>query len=63
MQFIVYRPEVHISHVKIDALNKDDARNKVMNGDGEEIALEYSHTIDETAYGKPITEWKVEELS
>lgn len=47
-EFIVLVREVWVQPVKIKALNKEEAREKVADGDGTSIKgeLEYSHTQD-----------------
>ena len=45
--YIVKRAEVHHSYNEIDAESPEDAIQKVKDGDGDEVCLEYSRTLDE----------------
>jgi len=38
--------EVHVSTMLVHATSKEDAIRKVKDGEGEEVLLEYSHTLD-----------------
>jgi len=57
MKFIVSIREVHIQAVEIEADTKEEAVEKVKEGEGEylEDGLDYSHTLDSEF-------WTVEEL-
>ena len=46
MKFIVERPEVHYSIMLVDADTPEEALKLVFNGDGEELRVEYSHTLE-----------------
>jgi hypothetical protein len=46
MRFVVLVKEVHTSHMEIHADSKEEAIEKVANGEGEEVHEEYSHTLD-----------------
>jgi hypothetical protein len=48
--FIVEVREVHISHRKIEAENRDMAVSLVGRGEGEEVYLEYSDTKDKSTW-------------
>ena len=52
--FLVGVREVHVSTILIEAYNKEEAKRLV--GEGEEIYLEYSHTLDQNL-------WSVEEVN
>jgi hypothetical protein len=54
MKYIVGVRKVYYSYQEIEADSPDDAREKVFLGNGDKIALEYSHTSD--SY-----DWTVEE--
>jgi len=45
-KFAVTRKEVHISYSQIEAETAEEAISRVQDGDGEEVLVEYSHTID-----------------
>jgi len=46
-KFTVLIREVHINHVEVDdAKDIDDAIKQAGNREGDEITLEYSHTLD-----------------
>ncbi len=45
--FQVQIPELHYCVVEIAANNESDAIKRAIEGDGQEIAIEYSHTIDD----------------
>ena len=51
-KYIVNRPELHYSILKIEAETPEEALALVKDGEGEEIACEYSHTLD--------NQWSVE---
>jgi len=55
-RYLVLRREVHVSHIPITADSKEQAIQKVADGEGEEIFLEYSHTL-------AVDTWTVEDLS
>ena len=44
--YIVGVREVHVSSMKITAESKEQAIDLIKEGDGEEVNLEYSHTLD-----------------
>lgn len=46
-KFTVERPEVHYSEVVVDAENADEALAMVREGEGEEVFLDYSHTLND----------------
>ena len=46
MEFIVSVREVHVSHREVQAKTAEDAMDKVQDGDGEEVFMEYSHMLD-----------------
>jgi len=52
-KFHVKVPRLFISTMEIEAEDEDDARFAVEKGDGEEVSLEFSHSITED-------EWEVE---
>jgi len=45
-KFTVERPEVHISFVEVEAETAEEAFDLVYEGEGEEVALRYSYTLD-----------------
>lgn len=45
-KYIVTVKEVHNQDVEIRAKNEQEAIKKVSEGEGEELTLEYSHTLD-----------------
>jgi len=45
-KYTVLRREVHISHQEIEADSVEDAINRVVDGEGDEVYFEYSHTLD-----------------
>ena len=45
-KFTVERPEVHISFVEVEAETAEEAFDLVYEGEGEEVALTYSYTLD-----------------
>lgn len=47
MTFLVKVPELHYSHMVVEATNKWNALDKVRNGQGEEVELVYSRTLDD----------------
>lgn len=53
-KYIVNVREVHVSMMEIEAESEEEAIKEVARGGGEEVALEYSHTL-ETDY------WTVDE--
>ncbi len=56
-KFLVYVEEIHIKPVLIEANDKDDASEKVREGNGEYIGInECSSTINESG-------WKVDEIN
>jgi hypothetical protein len=50
-EYTILRKEIHYSIVKVDADSLSEAVAKVVDGDGEEVEVEYSHTL-------PECEWK-----
>jgi len=38
--------EVHVSTREVEAKNAEEAKRKVLDGAGEEVLCEYSHTMD-----------------
>lgn len=46
--YIVSVREVHVQQVKVEAASEDEAKTKVVEGEGEYLddKLEYSHTLD-----------------
>ncbi len=55
--FLVRRKEVHIQCVLVDASNENDARNRVIEGEGQETdPASYNYTLD------PET-WHVEQFA
>lgn len=49
-KFHVKVPRLFISTMEIEAEDEDDARFAVEKGDGEEISLEFSHSITEDGW-------------
>ena len=47
--------EVHVSTIVIEAASKNEALQLVSDGEGDELILEYSHTLDENL-------WSAEEV-
>jgi len=43
--FIVLRREVHVAHIEVRAESEDEAIKIVKDDGGEEIYMEYSHTM------------------
>lgn len=54
--FIVNVQEVHISRQKVQAFDEEDAIQGVMEGCGEEIGCEYSHTLDQDTWSVDLEE-------
>lgn len=52
MKYIVDRPELHYQSVEIKASSPEEAIQKVNDGEGRELNLEYSHTLE-------LDNWKV----
>jgi len=52
--YIVGVREVHVSHMEVEANSPEEAVKKVVEGEGEETYLEYSHPLDKDL-------WTVEE--
>lgn len=52
--YIVAQAELWYSYRKVEATSAEEAKQMVSKGEGEEINLEYSHTLDSN-------NWKVEE--
>lgn len=48
--FVVVIPEVHYNHMQVEADNAHDAYKKVMDGEGDSIELEFSHTDEKKGY-------------
>lgn len=46
MVYKVFAQEIHVSTVKVEANSEEDAINRVGAGWGEEVACEYSYTLD-----------------
>ena len=44
--YIVGVREVHVSHMEVEANSPEEAVKKVVEGEGEETYLEYSHPLD-----------------
>ena len=44
-KFHVKVPQLYISTMEIEAENEEDALDKVLEADGEEVLLEFSHSI------------------
>ena len=42
--------EVHVSTVKVDANSEEEALELARDGAGEEVMLEYSHTMDSSHF-------------
>jgi len=55
-KFHVNVPQVYISTMEVEAEDEDDARDKVVHGEGEEVNLSFSHSI----LGD---DWEVEDAS
>lgn len=45
MYFVLVR-EVHVSHREVEADSPEQALDKAQQGEGDEVFLEYSHTMD-----------------
>jgi len=44
--------EIHVSTMEVFADDESDAIARVLNGEGEEIALEYAETLEEVTVSK-----------
>lgn len=55
MEFIIGVKELHTQYIKIEADDHIQAVAKVQEGEGEELTLEYGHTLDED-------DWSVNEV-
>jgi hypothetical protein len=54
-EYYVLVREVHVSYRKVEASSPEEAKNKVCDGEGDEVQLEYSHTLDSD-------KWTIEEV-
>lgn len=55
-KYVVLRREVHVSHVEVEAESPEEAKEKVFEGEGDEVFLEYSHTLDSCTW--TVEEWE-----
>ena len=46
MRYYIEVPEVHIAFHEVEAKNKNEAIQKVKDGDSVEVAFEYSHSLE-----------------
>lgn len=49
-KFTVEVREVHISHVQVEAETREEAVANVKGGEGDELNLEYSNTLDKETW-------------
>lgn len=45
-KYTVLVREIHVSHMEIEAENPEEAIDKIANGEGQEVCLEYDDTMD-----------------
>jgi len=45
MQYVVLMPEFHLTEVYIEADSKEEARERVLDGDGDYATSYYRHTV------------------
>lgn len=51
--------EVHVAHVTVTATSPQEAAEKVIDGEGDYVSLEYSHTLDPDTWSVEDKEGKV----
>ena len=45
--YLVQRREIHVSTLRIEADSPEDAAQRVQDGEGDEVTLEYRETVDQ----------------